>query len=263
MASDSRFNPTPIAAAKGAVLVETAGQGVRRIYADWMVSTLREFHQAPKGERPLLFDFLGKPVCLESSMFDVLGTAYERYVPEETRPLFRDAIGDALSSIASEPHLPESVMAFDDLIHLVGEIKPTEALTPMVAAVGDGEIGRRAKRLLKDTIRALAMFSSPDENDIVTRVIAFQATNRLLNSPNFDNDFIFAVTEVMVSCDPQFAIDTVRKYADRFVQSREKYGSAGGRLQARYERALKHWINNLTAANPSVLTPEVLSIVRG
>jgi hypothetical protein len=261
----------PSADAAQRVVVETAGQAARRAYGEWIVDTLRNYWTAQPGEDPTSLDFFGESVRLEGTMYDTLGTAYESHVPEDLKPVFRQAIGDAITNIASKTDMP-SVDALDDLIHLVEKIKPTEALIPLASVVGDGEIGRQSESFLHETIEVLATFSalkdSPEIEDIVARVTAARAAGMLISGSNFDNDCILSATAVMVTCDPKYATDAVRKHAEHFARFRKKHGLTGGEAQVEYEEGIASWIAIFDRANPTVVNDkaqhaEVLAIVKG
>jgi len=192
MADDRRLAPTDVA--QEAAGVETAGQATRRIYADWMVSTLERFYGVPSEERPTSLEFQREQIQLGDSMSGVLKTAYER-VPEEIKLPFRQAIGDALSTVASYPSRDGAVDALGDLIQLVGKVKATEALTQMASVVGNEEIGKH-KSLCVDTLAALGKFSSPEDNDIETRVKASLVAINLINNRSFDDDYLCLATGV-------------------------------------------------------------------
>jgi hypothetical protein len=117
---------------------------------------------------------------------DDLRTIYQKLVPAEQQPLFRQAIGDILD-IHKDDEGDIAAEEIRDLMYLAFLVKAVEIVKVIACVIGYGMAAKKSKQLLSYAISDLKSFDpSPDLRE---------AMLVLINSPNFRDNFIFDVVE--------------------------------------------------------------------
>ncbi len=136
------------------------------------------------------------------SIPDFLGLIYDRFFSDSGKKMFREAIGDLLDSQINKTEL--TTKACNDLIYLIPTVSAEESLDSLVSFVG--EVKSR-KVDLYATIAVLRYFKSSEK--------VYEATERLANSSNFDEGYLFEIIGILVKKRPSDTRDIIRKFEPR------------------------------------------------
>lgn len=119
---------------------------------------------------------------------DDMETIYRQLVPTEQQPLFRQAIGDALSAHGDDEG-DVSNEGLRSLMFLAHRVDAVEIVKVIAHVVGYGLAAEKSKNLLYYAISNLKSFDSSSD--------LREAMLNLVNSPRFRDNFIFDVMEFL------------------------------------------------------------------
>jgi len=212
----------------------------RDAFADWLWRGLRSFYSSPPSERVNAFDYAGLLIMAQESVSEGLGQVYDECVPESQKLMFRQAIGDVLREHGNDPGAPTP--AFQDLIYLVVRIRATESLKALLPTIGNGLLGKRYPDILYDTIAALR-FLAPSAR-------AYDAALDLIDSPNFDDGYLFEALKVLVECEPSRTSGIVLMFELRLSDLRRSVQNLGEDEWNAFCEAANDWAEHILKLGP-------------
>ena len=169
-------------------------------------------------------------------MMEYLGDVFEKSVPGNKRKIFCKAIGDVFRGNANNPEFPQE--GFLDLIYLTSRLKTREPLEALASSVGYGTISKRDSKILDSTLSVILSF--PPSKEVGNTM------NVLIESPNFDNGYIFTATEILIKCNPLQVAEIVQKYKPRMLKLRDESRELGGDEWNTFKSVSKQWVKALS-----------------
>lgn len=247
-------------------VAEETGQHapMRQQYVEWLSQTIAErFDPANSGKYFAHYlDFFGNRVTYDGLdqgyIEELIGNIYGKFVPEELRPDFRGAVVDVLSARLSDPE-PK----LDEVKSLVfisgGFVISPEAVVPISEALINNEAIRSDPDLKARMYQAVCELNSQkyvlDHMDD-----ANAALQRLADSPEFDERWIYAAFDAVLRNNPTSASDALAKYGGRILAFKRDE-LVDERSLSWYEMVSKYLIGHLGRSGVE-LTPEQLAILK-
>ena len=127
---------------------------------------------------------------------------YNKFFSSRGKKMFREAIGDVLSGQINKPEL--SMEACKDLIYLISRINAEESLDSLVAFAGEA---KPQDENLYSTIAVL--------NDFKPSKKVYEVTEKLANSSNFNEGYLFEVIGLLVESQPSNTQDILGRFEER------------------------------------------------
>jgi len=186
----------------------------RAEFAGWLKKGLRDSYSPSRdSENPHPFDPVYPEIVYQDmvgdyvTVPDFLGRVYDKFFSDSGKQMFRGAIGDVLSSQINQTEL--TAEAFKDLIYLIPTVSAEESLDSLVSFEGETKSG---KGDLYATLAVLRHFK-PSKT-------VYEATERLADSSNFDEGYLFEVIGILVENQPFNTGNILRRFEPRIEKLR-------------------------------------------
>ena len=177
----------------------------RANFADWLKEGLRDSYSPFRySEKLNPFDPVYWALSDYESLPLFLSGIYDEFFSDSGKRMFREAIGDVLVSQISKKELPTG--ACEDLIYLISSISAEESLDSLVSFAGKAKL-EEDKRELYATLSILMSFKLSNK--------VYEAVERLADSPNFDDGYLFQVIELLVENRPSNTRNILEKFESR------------------------------------------------
>ena len=215
-------------------------------FADWLWNSLAELYMSngiaegniANRESSLYLFTSGDG--LESTL-EAIVKIYNENVPKESQGSFRQSIGIALHK-CTETQDPRVFEIVNDLTHLISRTKATEALDSVLETASNKYIAENSEIFYN--IFGFLPLLTPDEK-------VFDFTHSLVNSPFFDNRYIFGAIETMIDCKPNDALKIIDEFGDRI---KRLYGKVKGlEEESTYWEAVNRHLANYPAVKKRIL----------
>jgi len=208
-------------------------------FADWLWGSLAELYlvngnRINHNSEIYIFELINSA----DDPVDALSMAYNQYVPSYNQSSFRQAIGIALRK-CTKTEDPKVFNIVDDLTYLISNTKATEALDGLLETVSNKYIAENHNRILYNILSILPGLGPSDK--------VFDVTYNLVNSPFFDDGYIFAAIGVMIGCKPNDCLKIVDEFGEKIQRL---YGAVHGIKEE--ETAYWEAVNQCTTKYPTV-----------
>lgn len=140
----------------------------------------------------------------DGTVCDFLGRVYDKFFSYSGKKMFREAIGDVLSTQINQMEL--TIEACKDLMYLVFEVRAEESLDSLVSFAVEEELEEKGEALYV-AIAVLKTFE-PSNN-------VYKTVEKLSDSLNFDEGFLFEVIEILVKNQPLNTRNILEKFESR------------------------------------------------
>src|SRR3989338_368153 len=180
----------------------------RTKFAVWLKEGLRAYYSHSRDSKnhhpfdPVYPEIVYHDVSrADGVVSDFLDRVYGKFFSDSGKQMFREAIGDVLDSQINEKKLPTG--ACEDLVYLISRVKAEESLDSLVSFAGEAKLGEDGKEFYA-TIAVLKSFKPSKK--------VYEAVERLADSSNFDEGYLFEVIEILVENQPSNTRNILEKF---------------------------------------------------
>lgn len=221
-------------------------------FSNWLWHTL-QLHYMPQvrneKERKDFGDFWNA----HDSPGSAIGNIYHDLQTEEQKLSFRQAIGDALIKHANDEKAPPN--ALRDLIYLIPRMKAVESLRALIPAIGNGPLGKKHPEYLYDTMAAVGALSPSPETQVTI--------NQLVDSPNFDDGYIFEAIGILAKCEPSNILNLLVRFKPRINSLRQKVKALDEKERTAFYLVAERLIVTIQRVSPTINPDELRKIIFG
>lgn len=182
-----------------------------------------------------------------------IGNIYRDLQTEEQKLSFRQAIGCTLIRHVDDEGAPQG--ALRELIYLIPRTKAVESLGALIPTIGNGPLGKKHPEYLYDTMAAIGALSPSPEAQITT--------NQLVDSPNFDDGYIFEAIGILAKCEPSSIPNILVRFQLRISSLRQKVKALDEKERTAFCFVAGRLIETIQRLNPTINPNESRKIIFG